>query len=107
MPLVRTQAVENIFWVFGIVLGKDHINDAKQIMKKLSEKNIGTRAFFYPMHLQPALNGMRKDSNISLPISENLATRGFYLPSGLTLLDEEINKVAEVLKFLLQHNKIP
>lgn len=102
LPLIRAQKVENIFWVFGIVLNNDRIKDAKQIMKKLCEKNIGTRPFFYPMHLQPALNEMRKDPNLSFSISENLAARGFYLPSGLTLLDEEISKVAEALKFLLQ-----
>ena len=71
-------------------------------MKKLCETNIGTRPFFYPMPLQPALKEMRKDPNLSFSISENLAARGFYLPSGLTLLDEEISKVAEALKFLLQ-----
>jgi len=54
------------------------------------------------MHLQPALHDEHRKPKLSYPISENLAKMGFYLPSGLTLLDKDINKVAEDLKFLLQ-----
>ncbi|HMG16671.1 MAG TPA: DegT/DnrJ/EryC1/StrS family aminotransferase, partial [Saprospiraceae bacterium] len=49
---------KNIYWVFAIVL-KDSFNfNAEFIMKKLNMLGIGTRPFFYPMHLQPVFNKM-------------------------------------------------
>ena len=38
----------------------------------------------------------------SFPISEKLYKYGFYLPSGLTLKPENIEKVAEILKRLIR-----
>ena len=103
LPLVRTQAVENIFWIYGVVLNNESVGNAKEIMRKLSEKNIGTRPFFYPMHLQPALHDEHSRPKLSYPISENLAKMGFYLPSGLTLSQEEISFVSKQLKSILVH----
>jgi dTDP-4-amino-4,6-dideoxygalactose transaminase len=40
---------------------------------------------------------------LSYPISENLAKMGFYLPSGLTLSQEEISFVSKQLKSILVH----
>jgi len=101
--LVRTQAVENIFWIYGEVLNNESVGNAKEIMRKLSEKNIGTRPFFYPMHLQPALHDEHSRTKFCYPISENLAKMGFYLPSGLTLSQEEISFVSKQLKSILVH----
>ena len=40
---------ENIYWVVGIILKKHNKNN---IIKLLRKKNIETRSFFYPMHMQ-------------------------------------------------------
>lgn len=101
LPLIRTQAVENIFWVYGVVLDNESVGDAKAIIIKLSEKNIGARLFFYPMHLQPSLHNEHSKPKSNYPIAENLAKMGFYLPSGLTLSQEEIAFVSNQLKGLL------
>lgn len=101
LPLQRTDYAENIYWVYGIIL-KDELNfTAKEIMQKLGVEKIGSRPFFYPMHLQPVFlkQGMFKDEKY--PVAENMAERGFYIPSGLGISDEQIRKVAEVLKSIL------
>ena len=40
--------------------------------------------------------------NQALPVSEKAAERGFYIPSGLALTEEQIKFVAETLKEILQ-----
>jgi perosamine synthetase len=101
LPLEKTDYAENIYWVYGVVL-KDGITiNAMQIMKKLSEMNIGTRPFFYPMHLQPVFNRMGLFKNESYPVAEKLAEKGFYIPSGLGLTNDEIIKVIEILSEIL------
>ena len=90
LPLTQTDYCENIYWVFGIV-SKDHKKDAKWWMKDLAKKGIGTRPFFYPMHLQPCNQISEKTLNKDpLNHSEKLAKYGFYLPSGVTLTPAQI-----------------
>ncbi|MFH1831826.1 MAG: DegT/DnrJ/EryC1/StrS family aminotransferase [bacterium] len=98
LPIEQTNYAKNIYWVFGLVLKQNVTYDAPQIMAKLSEKNIGTRPFFWPMHEQPVFHKMGLFKNEKYPISENIARRGFYLPSGLSLTKEQINHVAKILK---------
>jgi perosamine synthetase len=75
--------------------------NAVEVMKKLGAVGIGTRPFFYPMHLQPVFKKMGLFTDESHPISEKIAERGFYLPSGLAITELEqdlvIQKVQDIL----------
>jgi perosamine synthetase len=98
LPVTNTSYAENIYWVYGIVL-EDILNmNAMEFMYKLQAKNIQTRHFFYPMHLQPVFTKMGLFVGEHFPISEKLSERGFYLPSGLGLSDEDIEYVTECIK---------
>lgn len=101
IPLKRTEYAENIYWVYGVLV-ESSIANAEEMMRKLKEFNIGTRPFFYPMHQQPVFKEMGIFNNKSFPISENLYKKGFYLPSGLNLKFENIKKVSQILKKLIQ-----
>jgi len=97
----QTAYSKNIYWVFGIVLKNNFPGDAESMMKKLAEKKIGSRPFFFPMHEQPVFHKMGLFNDEELPVSENLARRGFYVPSGLAITDKQIEEVAVTLKILL------
>lgn len=98
----ETDYAKNIYWVFGIVLNEKSGMNAIQAMDKLKEKGIGTRPFFYPMHLQPVYlnSGLFKDE--SYPVAEKLSGYGFYIPSGLALTDEQIMTTAEAVNSLFK-----
>jgi perosamine synthetase len=92
---------ENIYWVYGIIL-KDNVPfNAVEAMKKLVAEGIGSRPFFYPMHLQPVFNKMGWYLNEQYPVAERMAERGFYIPSGLALTEEQMKKVSEKLHKIL------
>jgi perosamine synthetase len=97
LPKVKTNFAENIFWVFGIVLIDEKYSDARSLMELLKTKNIGTRPFFWPMHEQPAFHKMGLFQNDSHPFSENIARKGFYIPSGLAITNDQIDIVSETL----------
>ncbi len=99
MPL-RTQYAENIYWVYGVVLKDSIAFDAQVAMERLGEQRIGTRPFFWPMHEQPVFLKMGMFAGESYPVAERLARRGFYLPSGMTLSDEQIDEVAGAVQDL-------
>ena len=92
----------NIYWVYGIVLDKSVGVEADFIQKKLGEKKIGTRPFFWCMHEQPVLLAMGHCKNVRCPVGENLARRGFYVPSGLALRDSQIQHVAMELRTVME-----
>ena len=71
--------------------------DAAGIMRALEKRGVGTRPFFYPMHRQPVLLRRGLFQGASLPVSERIAERGFYIPSGVGLTDEEIEYVAQTV----------
>jgi perosamine synthetase len=87
----------NIYWVFGIVLKNKLASKRDKIMKFLSKNNIGTRTFFYPMNKQKIFRKMKMFKNVNMPISEYISRNGFYLPSGLGLKNNEIDRVIKTL----------
>jgi perosamine synthetase len=97
LPLARTEYAENIYWVYGLVLQDDVPFDAEQAMRRLHAEGVGTRPFFWPMHEQPVLQKLGLFAGETYPISERLARRGFYVPSGLALTDSQMERVAEAL----------
>jgi perosamine synthetase len=94
---------ENIYWVFTIMLNDGVPVNAEWFMQKLQIKGIGTRPFFYPIHFQPVFNNMGLFKNESYPVSEKIAERGFYLPSGLGISNDEIKLVCEKLKEVISN----
>jgi perosamine synthetase len=102
LPLPRDDNSENIYWVYSIVL-RDDKGLAAKIMSRLLQMGIGTRPFFYPLHLQPALAKYINDSSgLSCKNAEYLYRHGFYIPSGLGIKDIEIEVVADVLHKILK-----
>lgn len=101
LPIPRTDYAENIYWVYGVVLKDDVPFDAAEAMRRLRDYKIGTRPFFWPMHEQPVFHKMELFKGESHPVAERIARRGFYLPSGLALTNEQIERVAEALPAIL------
>lgn len=97
LPVAKTSYADNIYWVYGIVLRDSVPFDAGTAMERLAAHGIGTRPFFWPMHEQPVLRRMNYFEGVRHPVSERLARRGFYIPSGLGLTDHQMNRVAEQL----------
>ena len=94
---------KNIFWVFGVLIKKNSKVKRDVVTKKLLDKKIQTRNFFYPMHKQTIFRKMKIfQSKVKYPNSEYLSANGFYLPSGLGLKNSEINYIAKSLNEILR-----
>jgi perosamine synthetase len=102
LPLARTEYAENIYWVYGLVLKDEVPLDAEEAMRRLQAEGVGTRPFFWPMHEQPVFQKMSLFAEDSHPVSERLARRGFYIPSGLALTESQMDQVAETLYKVLR-----
>lgn len=98
-PCAKTEYADNVYWVYGLVV-KDSDVDADYYMIKLKDMGIGTRHFFTPMHQQPAFlkRGLFKDERY--PIAEKLAKKGFYIPSGMAMTDDQMECVINAVNVL-------
>jgi len=102
LPIESTSYAHNHYWVFSIVLNDEVKFDAKYAMKILHDNGIGTRPFFYPMHLQPVLKKIGLVDNIERKISEKIYQRGFYIPTGLGITQEQQLIVAKRVEELFK-----
>lgn len=97
-PLAQTAWATNTYWVYGLLLDDRVPFDADEAIRRLTARGIGCRPFFWPMHEQPVFQKMGLFARDSHPVSERLARRGFYLPSGLALTQSQIEYVAEAIR---------
>lgn len=96
LPVAKTIYADNIYWVYGVILKEELSVDAEEMMRRLYQRKIGTRPFFWPMHEQPVFKKMRLFNKEDYPVAERMARRGFYLPSGLALTEGQIEEVCNV-----------
>lgn len=100
LPLEKTLYAENVYWVYGMVLKNEVPFDAEEAMRRLAERKIGTRPFFWPMHEQPVFKKRGLFENFFCPVAERLARRGFYIPSGLGLTNDQMERTAKAVHAL-------
>lgn len=102
LPLPATSYARNIYWVFGIVLDESIPYDATEMMRQLKENGVGTRPFFFGMHEQPVFRERGLFAEGKYPVTERLSRRGFYIPSGLGLSDEQIMLVIDRVRSVFE-----
>lgn len=93
LPIARTGYADNIYWVYGLVLDENIKADNRLVQSMLAEQGIGTRTFFWCMHEQPVYRKQGLFLDETYPNGEYLARKGFYIPSGLALTKEQMDRV--------------
>ncbi len=71
------------------------------IMEALEKENIESRPIWKPMHLQPFFE---KYDYIGGDVSEKLFENGVCLPSDTKMTDEDLDRIVEIIKKLLEIN---
>ena len=93
---------KNVYWMYGVVLSEKIGIEAAEFATRLQKRGVETRPFFLGMHEQPVFRKRGLFLDDRHPVTERLARRGLYLPSGLALTDEQINKVVQAVHEVLR-----
>jgi perosamine synthetase len=100
LPLERNWA-KNVYWMYGVVLDDGVPFDAAEFALRLRARGVDTRPLFLGMHEQPVLRQRNLFCGEKYPVTERLARRGLYLPSGLTLTEAQIDEVSGIVRDVL------
>jgi len=98
LPIKSTAYCENIYWVYPLVIQDNVDLSGRELCERLGKYNIGTRPFFYPMHLQPCFKSLQSNKFSNYDISEKMYAKGLYIPSGLALSEDDMEYVCNALK---------
>lgn len=87
----------NVYWMVGLVIAEDFPLGRDELMAALAEQGVETRTFFCPMNMQPFLKTQPGFRDVECPVAERLWETGLYVPSSVTLADEQIERIAETI----------
>jgi perosamine synthetase len=96
LPVTKPYA-SNVYWMYSILLEEGFPLSRDELRGALKEKGVDTRDFFPSSAQQPVVRRMMPTVG-RCPISEDVAARGLYLPSGLSLTEEQIAYVCDSLR---------
>jgi perosamine synthetase len=96
LPVEKDWA-RNVYWMYAVQLLPEFGMTRDELMPFLRERGVDTRTFFCPMNMQPFLREQPGYRPVDCPVAEELWRSGLYLPSSLTLTDEQIGTVAAAI----------
>lgn len=90
-----------VYWMYCVEIDESYGVTAEVVQAALAKQGIGTRPFFLGMHEQPAAHGRGLFVGETYPVSERIARQGFYLPSGLSLTEQQVDEVVGALSAIM------
>ena len=105
LPDVQLPMEENwgrsVFWVYPLLLDDDHPLDAASFAAALKAEGVESRPFFLGMHEQPVFHDMGLFLGENYPVTERIARKGLYIPSGLAITAEQMDHVCAAVRKIL------
>ena len=89
MELIKTDYRDTSPWFFDILCER-----REELQVYLKENGIGSRPFYPPLHSEPAYGYM----DLSFPVAEEIAAKGLWLPSSISVTDEQIAHICETIR---------
>lgn len=105
LPVESCNFAENIYWVYPVVLRDTGSHNAKKVIEKMHGLGVGCRPFFYPLNEQPALLKRGIGGKGLCPRARHAYEMGFYIPSGIALDEEKIDRVSSTLTKVVREAK--
>lgn len=87
VELIETDYFQTSPWFFDIL-----VEQRTELMTFLQNKGIGTREFYPPLHSEPAYG-----YNLTFPVTEEITKKGLWLPSSITLSNEEVEYIVNCI----------
>lgn len=91
----KDERVINSYWLYSVLVEDSFPVSRDELIIILKENGIGSRPFFMPVHLMPPYKDCRSGN---MEVTEYISSKGINLPSSVSLTEEEVKKVCEIIK---------
>lgn len=91
---VQKEWAYNVCWLYSIVIEEGYGESRDALIERLKVNGIETRPFFMPLHLMKPYKGCRCGD---MSVTNYISAHGLNLPSSVSLTDEDIQKVCELI----------
>lgn len=93
----------SVFWMVSVVLGPEVRLSRDEVCARLRERGVDTRPFFVSMSELPHLREYRRVGPLTedCGVAQLLSARGFNLPSGTGMSQEDVQLVSTALRDVL------
>ena len=96
LPVEKPWA-RSVYWMYAVVVEDEFGLTRDELSAALKRAGVDTRTFFIPVHRQPHYAKDKAFRGVRCPVSDELAEKGFYLPSGLALTPAQIAVVCDAV----------
>jgi perosamine synthetase len=100
LPIHRPYA-KNVIWMFHLVLKGALAGRREEIMAALADEGVETRPGFIPYNLQEIFLDRGWTTRDACPVANEIAYTSFYLPTGPTMTDAQLDYVATKFTIIL------
>lgn len=80
-------------WFIDVLVEKK-----EKLIEYLAKNQIGSRPFYPPIHTQAPYRNWNEYKNTHFPVSEEISSKGLWLPSSASLTDKTILNICKVIK---------
>ena len=95
------------YWLSVITLSESSKVNCNDVIDALAKENIEARRLWNPMHLQPLFREYKFfSSHEGVSVGEDLFNRGVCLPSDTKMSDEDLSRVIDIVKSVVERLKI-
>ena len=95
---VEKEWARSVYWMYVIVLEEQFPLSRDELIAALGSNGIGSRTHFCPMNAQPFLRRQPGFRETACPVAESLWRRGMYLPSTMTLSQDEMAEIVDQVR---------
>lgn len=91
---------KNSYWMVTAIFDPKFGLEKEDVIRRMKEKGIDLRPFFYPLSSQPAYAalGSTREAQIRNTVSYRVSPYGVNLPCGMTMTCESVNYVCDAVK---------
>jgi perosamine synthetase len=99
IPTIRPWA-KSVMWMFNAHVDSPYKLTRDELMQELRGRGVETREAFVPLNRQKIFREQGLVKEDDCPVANYIMDHGFYLPSGISLTDDEIDYVSELVRKL-------
>ena len=87
--------INNCYWLYSILVEDNFRMSRDELLEILKENGVQARPFFLPVHDMKPYHGSKCSS---MECTIDVSNRGINLPSSVSLTEEEIRKICDIIK---------